>query len=142
MEIDISAFESSPEILQVINREDPVLVANVEITAGGASSLLLICLPFSVLDKFFNSTGTDRVAPMTSQDGEREASRLRGESLLRATRVPIHVRLPEFQISLRDLSQLQVGTVVPTHIPKDARVILRAGTQERFIGRPLGLDGQ
>ncbi|MEP6836195.1 MAG: FliM/FliN family flagellar motor switch protein, partial [Gemmatimonas sp.] len=141
LEIDISGFESSPEILQVINREDPVLVANVEITAGSSSSLLLICLPFSVLDKFFNATGTNRVAPMPSQDGERESSRVRGESLLRATRVPMHVRLPEFQISLRDLSQLQVGTVVPTHIPKDARVILRAGTQERFIGHPGRVGG-
>ena len=141
LDIEITGFESSPEILQVINREDPVLVANVEITAGQASSLLLICLPFSVLDKFFNSTGTERVAPLTSNDGEREASRVRGESLLRATRVPIHVRLPEFQIALRDLSQLQVGTVVPTHIPKDARVILRAGTQERFIGHPGRVGG-
>ena len=78
---------------------------------------------------------------MPSQDGEREASRARGESLLRATRVPIHVRLPEFQIALSDLSQVQVGTVIPTHIPKDARVILRAGTQERFIGHPGRVGG-
>jgi flagellar motor switch protein FliM len=141
LEVDISAFETSPEILQVINREDPVLVANVEITAGNASSLLLICLPFSVLDKFFNSTGTERVAPMTASQGEREASRQRGESSLRATRVPINVRLPEFQISLRDLAKLEVGTVVPTHLPKDARVILRAGTQERFIGHPGRVGG-
>jgi flagellar motor switch protein FliM len=141
LEIEISAFESSPEILQVINREDPVLVANVEITAGNSSSLLLICLPFSVLDKFFNSTGNNRIAPMPTQDSEREATRIRGETLLRATSVPIHVRLPEFQISLRDLAELQVGTVVPTHIPKDARVILRAGTQERFIGHPGRVGG-
>ena len=78
---------------------------------------------------------------MPSQDGEREASRVRSESLLRATHVPIHVRLPQFQISLRDLSQLQVGSVVPTNIPKDARVILRAGTQERFIGHPGRVGG-
>jgi flagellar motor switch protein FliM len=141
LEIEISAFESSPEILQVINREDPVLVANVEITAGNQSSLLLICLPFSVLDKFFNSTGTERAAPTPGQDAEREASRLKSESLLRATKVPMQARLPEFQIALGDLSKLQVGAVIPTGIPKDARVILRAGTQERFIGHPGRVGG-
>ncbi|MGV3710131.1 MAG: flagellar motor switch protein FliM [Gemmatimonas sp.] len=139
--IDITAFESSPEILQIINREDPVLVANVEITAGNTSSMLLMCLPFSVLDKFFNSTGTGRVAPMIANDAEREATRQRGESSLRATQVPINVRMPEFQISLRDLSRLDVGTIIPTHLPKDVRVIVRAGTQERFIGHPGRVGG-
>jgi flagellar motor switch protein FliM len=141
LDIEISGFESSPEILQVINREDPVLVANVEITAGNASSLLLICLPFSVLDKFFNSTGQERSALLTTTETEREASRIRGESSLRATRVPLEARLPVFQLSLRDIAQLQVGSVVPTGIPKDARIIVRAGTQERFIGHPGRVGG-
>lgn len=141
LEIEITGFESSPEVLQVINREDPVLVANVEITAGNASSLLLICLPFSVLDKFFNSTGQERATPLLTNEVEREASRVRGESSLRATRVPMEVRLPEFQLSLRDIAALQVGSVVPTNIPKDARAIIRAGTQERFIGHPGRVGG-
>ena len=38
MELNVTGFESSPEILQVANREDPVLVANVEITAANQSS--------------------------------------------------------------------------------------------------------
>jgi flagellar motor switch protein FliM len=139
--VDISGFESAPEILQVINREDPVLVANVEITAGNASSLLLICLPFSVLDKFFNSSGQERVAPLLTNETEREASRVRGESSLRATKVPMEARLPEFQLTLREIAELQVGSVVPTGIPKDARVIVRAGTQERFIGHPGRVSG-
>jgi flagellar motor switch protein FliM len=141
IDIDVSGFESSPEILQVINREDPVLVANVEITAGNASSLLLICLPFSVLDKFFNATGQERTTPLVTNEVEREATRARGESSLRATKVAIEVRLPEFQVALRDIAQLQVGMVLPTGLPKDARVIVRAGTQERFIGHPGRVGG-
>jgi flagellar motor switch protein FliM len=53
LDLSVTGFESSPEILQVANREDPVLVANVEVVAGSASSLLLLCLPFGVLEKFF-----------------------------------------------------------------------------------------
>jgi flagellar motor switch protein FliM len=44
-------------------------------------------------------------------------------------------------MSLLELSKLQVGTIVPTNISKDARVILRAGTQERFIGHPGRVGG-
>lgn len=141
MEIGISGFESSPEILQVVNREDPVLVANVEFTTGNVSSLVLICLPFSVLDKFFTSSGQQRTALLHTSDAEKEATRQRSEAALRATKVPLTARLPDFQLSMRDIAQLQVGSVIPTGIPKDARVVLRAGTQERFIGHAGRVNG-
>ncbi len=141
MEVAISGFESSPEILQVVNREDPVLVANVEFSAGNVTSLILICLPFSVLHTFFSSSGPQRSNQLSTSDAEREATRQRSEAALRATRVPLTARLPDFQLSMRDLAMLQVGSVVPTGIPKDARVIVRAGEQERFIGHPGRVSG-
>ena len=141
MEINITAFESSPEILQVVNREDPVLVANIELTAGNATSLLLVCLPFSVLDKFFTSSGQQRTALLTTNEVERETTRQRSEAALRATKVALTACLPEFQLSMRDIARLDVGTVIPTGIPKESRVILRAGAQERFIGHPGRVNG-
>ena len=141
LDINITGFESSPEILQVVNREDPVLVANVEFTTGNVSSLLLICLPFSVLDKFFTSSGQQRNALLTTSDQERETTRQRSEHSLRATKVPLTARLPEFQLSMRDIAGITEGTIIPTGIPTDARVIVRAGTQERFIGHPGRVSG-
>jgi len=141
MELNITAFESSPEILQVVNREDPVLVANVEVTAGNASSLLLICLPFSVLDKFFTSHAQARTGAILTNESEREATRAKSEAALRATKVPMTARLPEFQLSMRDIARLDVGSVIPTGIPRESRIILRAGSQERFIGHPGRVNG-
>ncbi|WP_396201462.1 flagellar motor switch protein FliM [Gemmatimonas sp.] len=141
LDINITGFESSPEILQVVNREDPVLVANVEFTTGNVSSLLLICLPFSVLDKFFTSSGQQRNALLTTSDQERETTRQRSEHSLRATKVPMTARLPDFQLSMRDIAGITEGTIIPTGIPTDARVIVRAGTQERFIGHPGRVSG-
>lgn len=141
MELNITGFESSPEILQVINRDDPVLVANVEFSTGNVSSLVLICLPFSVLDKFFSSGGITRSTPVATSDAEREKARARSEAALRTSRVPLTARLPDFQLTMRDIAQIQVGSVIPTGIPKDARVVLRAGTQERFIGHPGRVAG-
>ena len=102
LELVLSGFESSPEILQIANREDPVLVANVEVSAGATSSLMLICLPFSVLDKFFSASGQKRINTMTGTEREKEAARERAEAALRATRVPVSARLPAVPISLAD----------------------------------------
>jgi len=141
MEINVSGFESSPEMLQVVDRDDPVLVANVEFSAGNVSSLVLICLPLSVLDKFLSSSGTKRASPLSTSDAEKESTRQQSEAALRATKVPLTARLPDFQLSMRDIARLDVGSVIPTGLSKDARVIVRAGTQERFIGHAGRVSG-
>jgi len=134
LDLQITGFESSPEILQIANREDPVLVANVEVIAGQTSSLMLICLPFSVLEKFFQGTGTKRVGAAGGTEQEREESRLRTESALRATPVTVAARLPRFQMSLRELSALAPGQVIPTGIPRDAELSVLVGGRMRFRG--------
>jgi flagellar motor switch protein FliM len=42
---------------------------------------------------------------------------------------------------MRDIAGITEGTIIPTGIPTDARVIVRAGTQERFIGHPGRVSG-
>lgn len=141
MELAVTGFESSPEILQVANREDPVLVANIEITAGGQSGLILICLPFAVLDKFFTSSGQQRLALLNSTEAEREAARLKTESAVREMPVELSVRLPRFELSLEELASLKEGTVLRTGIPRDARLVVYAGDQERFLGQAGRVSG-
>ena len=141
MDLSISGFESAPESLQVIGRDDPVLVANVEFSAGNVSSLMMICLPFAVLDTFVNAHSQSRPTAAPTPSAEHDASRVRSEAAVRASKVPLTARLPDFQLSMRDIAQLKVGTVIPTGIPKDARVIVRAGAQERFIGHPGRVSG-
>ncbi len=141
MDLDVTGFESSPEMLQVIGREEPVLVANIEFAAGNVSSLVLVCLPLSVLERFFTANGQQKASTLTTSDAEREATRQRSEAALRATKVPLTARLPDFQLSMRDIAMLEVGSVIPTGIPKDARLIVRAGAQERFIGHPGRVAG-
>ncbi len=128
----LTGFESVPEILQAANRDDPVLVANIEVSAGGSSSLLLICLPFAVLDKFFATTGTRRVNTVTGSEREREATRELTEASLRNARVVVSARLPEFRMSIRDLSGIKVGRVLTTGIGRDTDVQILVGRQDRF----------
>lgn len=141
MELAVTGFESSPEILQVANREDLVLVANIEITAAGQSGLLLICLPFAVLDKFFTSSGQQRQALLSGSDTEREDARRKTETAVREVPVTLSVRLPRFELSLKDLMALRAGSIVPTGIPRDAKLLVRTGEQERFLAQAGRVSG-
>ena len=134
LDLAVTGFESSPEILQVANREDPVLVANVEVVAGTGSSLLLLCLPFAVLEKFFQGGAQRRIGGVAGGDAERDEARARTERALRATPVTVSARLPEFRLALRDLASLAPGQVLDTGVARDAELTVLVGGQARFTG--------
>ncbi len=134
LSLDVTGFESSPEILQIANREDPVLVANVEVNVGQAGSLLLVCLPFSVLEKFFQGAGQRRTGGSAGNDRERDEARERAERALRATPVAVSARLPAFKLTLRELGALVPGEVLTTGIPRDADLTVLVGGRARYTG--------
>ena len=147
LDMGLAGFESIPEILQAVGREDPVLVVNLAASFAGRKSTLSICLPLGVLEKFFVVAGNARKANVTSIGSEREliANREITEQQLRATRVPVRARLPEFRLSMRDVSTLRVGSVLSTGIPTDAPIQVVVGTTPRFrsaagrVGRKLAV---
>ncbi len=133
LELTLAGFESFPDILQVASREDPVLVANIECTSGSMRSLILVLLPFAVLEKFFN-TGEQRgrLSEAMVSDREREANRELTESQLRTTGVDVAVRLPTFHLPMRTLLKLPVGAVLATGVPHDTPAHVFIGGQQRF----------
>lgn len=141
MELNLAGFESFPEILQAVNREDPVLVANIEVRTADMSSLVLVCLPFAVLDKFFAGATHRRVNTIAGSERERNASRELTETSLRAANVEVAARLPSFDLPLRDLAGLHVGGILTTGIATGAEIDVLVGGQSRFTaaaGRVAG----
>lgn len=134
LELEPSGFESIPEILRVANREDPVLVANVEFTSGAISGLLVLCLPFTALEKFFSGTLQKRVNIASGSAREREQNRALAEDSLRGTRLTVAARFPAFPVQIRDLTALQPGAILPTGVFTNAPLEVRIGGQPRFTG--------
>jgi flagellar motor switch protein FliM len=143
LELALSGFESIPEILQAAPREAPVLVTSILATFGSTSSLVSVCLPLSVLEKFFAMSGSKA----TAQSPRREivGQRAITEGALRATSIEVAARLPDFRLSMRDIAGIKVGSMLSTGIPVDSNVNLLVGNQARFktspgrVGRKLAV---
>jgi len=142
LELGLSGFESIPEILQAAPREAPVLVTSINATFGGTSSLVSICLPLSVLEKFFAmSSRATTQSPRRELVGQRAIT----EGALRATHIDVAARLPDFRLSMRDIAGLKAGSMLSTGIPVDSNVNLLVGGQPRFktapgrVGRKLAV---
>lgn len=136
MDLGISGFETIPEMLQVANREDPVLVANLNVEMGDLNSPLLLCLPFSILEKFFTSTGARKVQIAQGTQEERLEDRRNLEGSVRSARIPIQARFGETMLTLRELADLKEGSVLRTDLTTDAELFVYVAGQKRFSGVP------
>ena len=148
LELAIDGFESVPETMQAVPHEDPVVVVTLNATfASNKTSVLSICLPLGVLEKFFVVAGVENKARILSIGSELEVitNRVNTEAQLRATTVPVRVRLPDFRLSLRDVAGLQAGTVLATGMPTAAPLLAYIGPTARFhcsagwVGRKLAV---
>lgn len=132
LELSVAGFESVPEILQACNPEDPVLVATVEVRADDFASIAMVALPFVVLEKFFTSSGRKSVSTGTGSERERAKNRALNATHVRSTRVTVSARLPELKLSIRDLTELRVGSILATGLTTDVMSCLLVGGQPRF----------
>lgn len=135
-DLEIGGFESVPEILRAASGDSPVLVADIEVVAGGRSSVISICLPFGVLDTFFADAAMHRRASVTGTEEELRATRRVVESSLRITSLPVAVRLPEFRIGMQNLTSLREGSILPTNLSRDTEMQILVSGSPRFSGKP------
>jgi len=133
--LEVSGFESIPEMIQVANREDPVLVAHIGVNVAGLNSALLLCLPFAPLETFFTGSASRRPVALHGSPRERLQDQHHLETSLRTARVTVGARLPAFEMSVGSLLALRPGSVVTTGIPRDVELELHVAGQRRFLGQ-------
>jgi flagellar motor switch protein FliM len=141
MDLAVSGFETIPEMLQVANREDPVLVANIAVTMGEIESSLLLCLPFAMLEKFFTTSTTRKVQGAQGTTEERNTERRSIEGVVRASRISVEARFPDFEVPLATLADLKPGSVLTTELSPESGLHVFVAGQKRFAGVP-GRVGQ
>ncbi len=134
LDLALADFESIPEILRATGGDSPVLVATLEVSAGDRQSLMSICLPFNVLDRFFADSGSTR-RTATGSSAERESVRHTNEVSLRGTRIPVSARMPDFRLPVRSLAEVRPGSVLATGLPLDSHVEILINGQPCFAGQ-------
>jgi len=130
----LAGFEGTPDTLQIVNREDSVLVVNIEVKSESFSGVLAICIPLMALESFLQEKAslnphTARISP-----AERAAGRRQLESSLRCAHMPVCARFPLFLLRARDLADLSVGQVIHTGRSVDTPVEVHVNGRQQFEG--------
>ncbi|MDB4917733.1 MAG: flagellar motor switch protein FliM [Gemmatimonadetes bacterium] len=134
LSMELSGFESVPEIIQSSGRQNSVLHIKIGVMFAGKQGNISISLPQIALEAFFAGTADERKSGGTSIGSAEEltANRDLAEAQVRATYVSVRAMLPDFRIQMRDLSTVHVGMVLQTGIDVNAPIQAFVGSTPRF----------
>lgn len=132
--IKYAGLEANPDTLAIADRDENVLVANLELRAGRFAGPIVIALPLHALESFLQEKrsriGKAKVIP----DEERTATRAVLKRSLSAAKLRIRVRFPPFRLRTRDLAALEPGQVIHTGHHLEVPIDVIISDTRRFIG--------
>jgi flagellar motor switch protein FliM len=94
---------------------------------------MVFCIPLVALEPFLGQT-LSRLSHRRRAEDPRARAVL--EQSIRRASVALSVRLPEFQVSMRALSSMEVGQVLLSGHPSEIPLELHVGGYRRFRGSP------
>jgi flagellar motor switch protein FliM len=130
-----SGFESAPEALSIAQRDEHVLVTNIEVKIGTFSGLLALCLPLVALERFLAESPSGAASSAGRRKESTEHRQLL-EMVVRGSTLEVTARLPVFSLAMREVAQLSVNQILHTGLPVDAPVEVQIDGRPRFLGAP------
>jgi len=127
---ELVGFESNPEMLNVVNRDENVLLAMLDVRTDGFSGTIAWCLPIAVLESFLHEGAGLR--PVAA--GGSGQARALVEQQLRCAHVTVAVRLPAFRLRMSAITALAEGQTLLTGHSSDAWVDVQVNGRLRFQG--------
>jgi len=137
-EFGIQGRETRPQMLQVANRNDVVILLAFDLKIGDVRGMLHFCVPASVIE----ATGSTFVQGW--QSVRREPSATEHQWLSdNLGRVPMPVTaVLEAKCPARELLRMQPGDVISLGIPATQPIDVKVGASVKFTGSPTSVDGR
>ena len=129
----VAGFEANPEMLQITNREDNVLVSNLEVRSAQFGGFLTLCLPMSALESFLNEKSGRQLA-LRAGHVDREDSRRLVAVGLRHAHVDVRARFPLVWLPSGQVARLAVGAVINMAQGQEEPVDVLVNGRLRFRG--------
>lgn len=124
-------MQSSPKTASFVH-------LSVEMTLGTANGLLSLCVPESMVEPLLRSFQKRQEKMQPDKPVEREATwRPAFEEVL----VPITARWNAGSLTLKQLAELEPGSVLPLPASILEETLIAIGTEEKFIGT-VGIEGE
>ena len=135
LEFKIVAHESNPQLVQIVPPNEVVMVIGLEMRMSSRAGTMNLCIPYNVIEPVMDELSSQSWFAVNRSDDDTSSEDRIVENLDQAG-VLATVGLADTTITLRELSDLQVGDmIVTTHDAKSPSVIYIEG-EPKFLVEP------
>jgi flagellar motor switch protein FliM len=136
LEPTVEAMETNPHIsTQLFMPSEMVILLTFELGIAGHTGTLSICIPFVVLEPVGRQLSSRSWFSATRKDITPEIQTSIQQNMRRVT-LPVRVVLGESELSMREITDLRVGDVIPLSRGVNEDIDVLAGESVRLAGRP------
>ena len=137
---EFRTFETNPHFAQIAPPGEICVIVPFEIKTRSFSSFLNLCIPQYLIEAIMPTLGAQHLYVTERKKDPKRDSELVEENLMR-TKVPVVASLGNVEMTLKDISQLQIGDVVRLDQGVKDEVTVSIDNQVKFRGHP-GLVGK
>jgi len=134
----IDSKESNPTLMQVVAKNETVVVVTVEVIIGHSSGMMHICYPFTTLDPILPHLS--RKGLILKEMSSQKSKNRELQVLLGDTQVSVEANLGDTDLSMADILGLQVGDIVRLATPAKDIVSVSIDEKVKFKAK-MGLQG-
>ena len=129
----VKEMESNPQLVQIVQPNEPVVVVGFELKMGGRAGTMSLCIPYNVIEPVVEKLSNQTWAAYKKGKRNQEHRRKLVHQIDRA-RLTARGLLADTTITLKELRELQVGDVILTDKPANAPLTLEIEGRRKYIG--------
>jgi len=133
VELEIDAFETNAEFVQIIPAAEPAFVANYKVSIYEETSSINICYPYILLENMLATSDMKQWLSSAISEAPPEV-RERYERKIETTEVEVRAELGRAHVPLPELLQLEAGDVIPLQRRLKDPVSIYVNGREKFTG--------
>lgn len=141
LKFSIANTESNPQLVQIVPPNEVVVVVGFELKMSNRAGTMNLCIPYNVIEPVVEEITAQSWFSVSKQGGsDRMRKRISGG--LSSAQLDVRALLAETTITMRDLSELQVGDVIVTEKPAAEPAVLTVAGEKKFLGHIGKARGQ
>lgn len=131
----IEETESNPQLMQIVPPTEVVVLICFELRMGDASGMMNLCIPFTVIEPVMSSFSSQ--SWFGAEDQEKSPVGIeRLETGIKKAPVESVVGLARTTITMKELRQLKIGSIITTPKEASSDLSLRIDGFPMFKGKP------
>jgi len=134
LELEFSRFESAREMIESAEVDEDLLVVRLKCGFDEVEGVIQYALPLRLIDRFLDAEQDQRTQARQRLAPDVPTPLHQTQRLVRQARVSAVARVPAGPSSLRELSTLQVGDILPTDVSTRTPVEIWVEGALRFRG--------